>query len=74
MNIVADLPASNVKRLTIAGAGDIRISGEAVDKAIGAAEAFLSKLGERAGSIARSNGRKTIMPEDVDAARQQLLP
>ncbi len=71
---MADLPASNVKRLTVAGAGDIRISAEAVDKAIGAAEAFLSRLGQRAGSVARSNGRKTIMPEDIEAARGQLLP
>ena len=71
---MANLPASNVKRLMSEGAGDIRISAEAVAKGIQAAEIFLRKLGERAGSVARSHGRKTIMPEDLETACGALLP
>jgi histone H3/H4 len=65
---MANLPASNVKRLLGTSAGDIRISAEAVTKGVEAAEAYLAKLGETAASIARGHGRKTIMPEDLDAA------
>ncbi len=71
---MADLPASNVRRLMGGGAGDMRISAEAVASGVSAAEDFLKRLGERAASIARSHGRKTVMPEDLDAAKAQLLP
>ena len=71
---MADLPNSNVRRLLGAGIGDMRISAEAVTVGISAAEAFLKLLGERAASVARSHGRKTVMPEDLDAARRQVLP
>lgn len=71
---MADLPASNVRRLLGGAAADMRISAEAVTNGIAAAEDFLKRLGERAASIARGHGRKTIMPEDLDAAKQQLLP
>lgn len=71
---MAELPNSNVRRLLGGGAGDMRISAEAVTSGISAAEDFLKRLGERAASIARGHGRKTIMPEDLDAAKRQLLP
>lgn len=71
---MADLPNSNVRRLLGTGIGDMRISAEAVTVGITAAEGFLKQLGERAASIARGHGRKTIMPEDLEAARRQLLP
>ena len=70
---MASLPASNVKRLVSEKAGDMRISAEAVTKAIEAAEEYLHRLGERAGSIARSHSRKTIMPEDLVSAKGQIL-
>jgi len=71
---MANLPTSNVRRLLGEGAGDIRISTEAVAKGIEAAEVFLHRLGERAASIARGHGRKTVMPEDLETARHQILP
>ena len=71
---MANLPTSNVKRLLVEGAGEIRISSEATATGIAAAETFLTRLGERAASIARGHGRKTIMPEDIETARRQLLP
>jgi histone H3/H4 len=70
---MANLPVSNVKRLLTEKAGDIRVSAEAVLHAIETTEEFLGKLGERAGSIARAHGRKTIMPEDIEAARRMLF-
>lgn len=71
---MAELPSSNVRRLLGNGAGEMRISAEALTTGISAAEDFLKRLGERAASVARGHGRKTIMPEDLDAARRQLLP
>ena len=71
---MADLPNSNVRRLLGAGISDMRISAEAVTAGITAAEAFLKVLGERAAVVARGHGRKTVMPEDLEAARRQLLP
>lgn len=70
---MANLPMSNVRRLLAEKAGDIRISADAVTKGIEAAEEYLQKLGERAGSIARGHGRKTIMPEDVESAKRMIF-
>lgn len=66
------LPASNVKRLVLESAGDIRIAGGAVPKATEAAAVYLRKLGERAASIARGHGRKTIMEEDIAQALSHM--
>jgi histone H3/H4 len=71
---MADIPMSNVRRLMIEGAGEIRISGDALTKSVTTTATFVRRLGERAASIARGHGRKTIMVEDLDAATQMLLP
>ncbi|MBI3891852.1 MAG: NFYB/HAP3 family transcription factor subunit [Candidatus Wallbacteria bacterium] len=70
---MANLPSSNVRRLLATNAGDIRISAEAVVKGVDAAEEYLTRLGERAASIARGHMRKTIMPEDLEAAKKLLI-
>lgn len=66
------LPASNVKKLTLENAGEIRISATAVTIATEAAAEYLRRLGERAAVIARGSGRKTIMDEDIENARHQV--
>jgi histone H3/H4 len=70
---MADLPTTNVRRLLGAGAGDMRFSAEAVTQGVGAAEEFIRRLGERAASVARGHGMKTIMPEHLEVAKTQLL-
>lgn len=71
---MSELAVTKVKKLVVENTGGMRIAGTAVPKAISAGADFLRKLGERAGSIARSHGRKTIMEEDLEAARRQLFP
>lgn len=69
---MANLPTSNVKRLLANGAAGMRVSAEGTARAIEAAERYLNRLGRQAASIARAHGRKTIMPEDVEAAAHQV--
>ncbi len=69
---MAELAASKVKKLVIEDSGGMRVSGAAIPLATTAAADFLRALGARAGSIARSLGRKTIMEEDIEAAKKQL--
>ena len=71
---MAELATSKVKKLVTEDAGGMRVSAAAIPFATDAAVDFLKKLGARAGSIARSLGRKTIMEEDIQAARKQLWP
>lgn len=66
------LASSKVKKLVTEESGGMRISSGAIPEATEAAVSFLHKIGARAGSIARSHGRKTIMEEDIIAARKQL--
>ncbi len=67
-----ELAASKVKKLVLEESSGMRIAAAAVPEATAAAVSFLRKIGARAASIARSHGRKTIMEEDVLAARRQL--
>ena len=69
---MADLAASHVKKLLLVDSGGMRIAAAAIPEATAAGAAFLKKLGARAGSIARGYGRKTIMEEDIQAARMQI--
>lgn len=71
---MSELAASKVKKLLLEEAGEIRVSAGALPTATTAAAKFLRRVGVRAASIARSNGRKTIMEEDVEAAVKQLWP
>ena len=69
---MAELAASKVKKLVTEESSGMRVSAAAIPFATTAAADFLKKLGARAGSIARSLGRKTIMEEDIEAAIRQL--
>jgi histone H3/H4 len=71
---MSHLPASKVKKLVVEGGEGIRISAEAVTAAIEAGATILTRIGNRAASIARSKQRKTIMPEDIQEAYKQLWP
>ncbi len=71
---MAELAASKVKKLVTEESGGMRLSAAAIPYATEAGADFLKKLGARAGSIARSLGRKTIMEEDIKTARKQLWP
>ncbi len=69
---MAELAASHVKKLVLEDAEGMRISADSVPAATKAAAEFLRKLGLRASVIARGHGRKTIMEEDIAAARAQI--
>ncbi len=69
---MAELAASKVKKLVLEDSNGMRLAAAAVPIVTAAAADFLRKIGARAASIARSLGRKTIMEEDVEAARRQL--
>jgi histone H3/H4 len=71
---MAELAASKVKKLLVDGGDGIRISASAIPAATEAGAKILRRIGARAASIARSNGRKTVMPEDVELAMKQLWP
>jgi histone H3/H4 len=66
------LPKAVVKRIVSEAAGGLRVSGSALDKAVEAAEDYLSRLGKAAGQSAESNRRKTLMDEDISNGRAQL--
>ena len=67
-----ELASSKVKKLVLEESNGMRIAAAAIPEATAAAADFLRKIGARAASIARSHGRKTIMEEDIQAARRQL--
>ncbi len=71
---MAELAASKVKKLLVEGGGDIRVSAAAIPVATSAGAKILQRIGARAASIARSNQRKTISPEDINEAMKQLWP
>ena len=68
------LAKSKLKKLTLAQSGLKRMSGDVMPSLDGIAAEMLARLGERAGSLARAFGRKTIMTEDVIQACKQLFP
>jgi histone H3/H4 len=69
---MAELPKAVVKRLLTVHGGDMRVSGPALDAAVEAAEAYIARLARAAQQSAESNKRKTMMPEDLSAARAQV--
>lgn len=71
---MADISASAAKEHLLKGAGEIRVSKEAVEAAREAGHRFLADLGRRAGEAARAAGRKTIMAEDLRAAGAASAP
>jgi len=66
------LPKAVVKRLLTEQGGNLRVSGDALDAAVAAAEAYIGRLARAAQQSAESNKRKTMMPEDLSAARAQV--
>ena len=66
------LPKAGVKRIMTEGAGGLRVSGSALDKAVEAAEDYLARLAKAAQESAESNRRKTLMDADIEAARQRV--
>ncbi len=69
---MADIPNAVVKRLLAKHSGGLRVSGTAIEKAVGAAEDFLASLAREAQASAEGNKRKTIMDEDIVAAQSKL--
>ena len=71
---MAELASSKVKKLIVEGGDGIRVSASAVPVAIEVGASILRRIGNRAASIARAKGRKTVMPEDITEAKKQLWP
>ncbi len=69
---MGDLPNAVVKRLLTKHAGGLRVSGSALDKAVAAAEDYISRLAQEAQASAEGARRKTLMDDDIDAARSKL--
>ena len=66
------LPKAVVKRILTDSADGLRVSGPALDLAVGAAEEYLGRLADAARASADDNKRKTLMDADITNARQQV--
>jgi histone H3/H4 len=69
---MSDLPNAVVKRLITKTAGNLRISGSAIDLAVAAAEDYITRLARQAEASALADKRKTIMDSDVQKATEEL--
>ncbi len=69
---MGELPNAVVKRLLVKHGGGLRVSGDAIEKAAGAAEDYISRLAAEAQRAAEADKRKTIMDSDIDKARTRL--
>lgn len=70
---MADVSASAAKEHVLKGSGDVaRISKEAVNLARELAEQYLTRLGAVAAEAARSDRRKTLMPQDLQIAQKSI--
>jgi histone H3/H4 len=69
---MGELPNAVVKRLLVKHGGGLRVSGEAIEKAAGAAEEYVARLAGEAQRAAEADKRKTIMDSDIDKARAKL--
>ncbi len=70
--IMGALPNAVVKRLLTQHGGGLRVSGTALDRAVAAAEDYISRLAAEASSSATAAKRKTVMDSDIDSARAKL--
>jgi histone H3/H4 len=50
----------------------MRVSGTALERAVAAAEDYISRLAAEASSTASAAKRKTVMDSDIDSARAKL--
>lgn len=69
---MGELPNAVVKRLLVKHGGGLRVSGDAIEKAVSAAEEYVARLAAEAQRAAESDKRKTIMDSDIDRARAKL--
>jgi histone H3/H4 len=69
---MSELPNAVVKRLLVKHGGGLRVSGEAIEKAAGAAEDYVARLAGEAQRAAEADKRKTIMDSDIEKARAKL--
>jgi histone H3/H4 len=69
---MGELPNAVVKRLLVKHGGGLRVSGDAIEKAAGAAEDYVARLAGEAQRAAEADKRKTIMDSDIEKARAKL--
>jgi len=69
---MGELPNAVVKRLLVKHGGGLRVSGAAIDRAVEAAEDYISRLAKEAEAAALADKRKTVMDNDVEKARAKL--
>jgi histone H3/H4 len=69
---MGELPNAVVKRLLSKHGGGLRVSGSALERAVAAAEDYISRLAVEASASAMDAKRKTVMDSDIDAARAKL--
>jgi histone H3/H4 len=70
--IMGALPNAVVKRLLSEHGGGLRVSGTALERAVAAAENYISRLAAEASASATAAKRKTVMDSDIDTARAKL--
>ncbi|MEK7465796.1 MAG: histone-like protein [Planctomycetota bacterium] len=68
---MSDLPNAAIKRILLSN-GVPRISATSVDLAAGAAQDYLVKLARAAVESMNAAKRKTVMDEDIQAAKSAL--
>jgi len=69
---MGDLPNAVVKRLLAKHGGGLRVSGDAIEKAVAAAEDYIARLAREAQASAEGEKRKTVMDGDIEKARAKL--
>ena len=69
---MGDIPNAVVKRLVSKHGDGLRVSGSAIERAVNAAEDYLSRLAREAHASAIADKRKTIMDADIDRAREKI--
>ena len=69
---MGDLPNAVVKRLLTKHGAGLRVSGSALERAVAAAEDYISRLAAEASASAEGAKRKMLMDSDIDAARSKL--
>jgi len=69
---MGELPNAVVKRLLTKHGDGMRVSGSALDRAVAAAEDYISRLAREASASASAAKRKTVMDSDIDAAKSKI--
>lgn len=69
---MGELPNAVIKRLVSKHAGGLRVSATALEKAVEAAENYISRLAKEAQKAAEADKRKTVMDSDIDKARSTV--